>query len=180
MLGSTPVCKETTSPEWTYQEFKFGFDIPRQQLTEDAMFEITIMDHSDSKTKDNTLMGVVPVPIKISSLGTNTKWYRVPASSAEGEKATGRLQCILQTQKKGAGPPDVPKLAASTASNEVQWRRSSQKTETQPVTTPVRPTRQADNSEAKTPARTSRANRIRINRSSTSTGDLPGLRRCLQ
>jgi C2 domain len=90
LLGKTVPKMKTLSPRW---DQSFQYSLPRREFNELAMLELTIMDYD--KDDDDDLMGVVPVRINISRPSQETKWYGVPATSAGGEEATGRIQCML-------------------------------------------------------------------------------------
>ena len=103
-LGKTTPVLKTLAPKWG---LAFQTEIPWRELTEDAFVEITIMDY-DTFGEDD-LIGVVPVHIPVRQLGTTTKWYGVPAMSAGGESATGRIQCTLTTKRGVKMPPEPTK-----------------------------------------------------------------------
>lgn len=90
LIGTTNTKFKTLAPRW---DQTFSVSRPKSHFNDFAVFELTIMDYDDDS--DDDLMGVVPVNIPISRPGTTTKWYGVPAASANGEEATGRIQCML-------------------------------------------------------------------------------------
>ena len=90
LLGKTVPKMKTLSPVW---DQTFSISLPRNDLNELAKFELTIMDYD--RGNDDDLMGIVQVNIPISRPGSHTKWYGVPATSAGGEEASGRVQCTL-------------------------------------------------------------------------------------
>ena len=93
-LGKTPPVMKTLSPKWSQP---FQTVVPLLELTEEMFFEVTIMDYD--KIGGDDPMGTVQVNVPIRSLGTTTKWYGIPADSAGGEIATGRIQCTLTTKR---------------------------------------------------------------------------------
>lgn len=93
-LGKTPPVMKTLSPKWGQA---FQTVVPLHELTEAMFFEVTIMDYD--KIGGDDPMGTVQVNVPIRDLGTTTKWYGIPADSAGGEIATGRIQCTLTTKR---------------------------------------------------------------------------------
>ena len=92
-LGKTPPVMKTLCPQFGQS---FETSLPLHELTEEMFFEVTIMDYDKIGTDDP--MGTVQVNVPIRDLGTTTKWYGIPADSAGGELATGRIQCTLTTK----------------------------------------------------------------------------------
>lgn len=91
LLGKTSTQFKTLSPK--YNE-SFSTTLPKKNITDVAVFELTIYDYDDHN--DDDLMGVVHVPVLVNFAGTSTKWYEVPKCSGEENSATGRVQCTLQ------------------------------------------------------------------------------------
>lgn len=99
-MGKTPPILKTLAPKWG---MSFQATVPANRVTDEAFVEVTIVDYDTFG--DDDPMGVIQVNIDIRQLGTKTKWYGVPAMSAGGESATGRVQCTLTT-KRGVKMPE--------------------------------------------------------------------------
>lgn len=97
LLEQTKPAMRSLSPEWNEKLKKC---LSKKELTQFATFELTIWDYDEWNEDD--LMGRVSVhvPIATARSGTTTKWYEVPASSADGARATGEIECSLTTIRK--------------------------------------------------------------------------------
>jgi C2 domain len=90
-LGKTPVKEATLEPVW---HIPFDVNFPLTDLTEDAYFHLTLMDWDENNEDD--LMGRVIIPIGPElTPKEQLQWYDIPPDSADGEKASGRVQCRL-------------------------------------------------------------------------------------
>eukprot|EP00797_Seminavis_robusta_P008072 Sro1565_g282800.3 (311) ;mRNA; f:1437-2371 len=101
-LGKTETKLKTLSPKW---DQSYHISVPRKDFNEFSIFELTIMDKDITSSDD--LMGVVPVHVPVGRWGTFTKWYGVPASSAKGEEATGRVQCTMWMEHSHKTPEEI-------------------------------------------------------------------------
>ena len=96
-LGKTPVIRKTVAPKWDGLP-PFTCQMPIDKLKQDACFELTVMDW-DKMTEDD-LMGVVHVYVHPErTVKAETKWHGIPATSAAGDEATGRIQATLMTRR---------------------------------------------------------------------------------
>jgi len=98
-LGRSKTVQRDLSPVWNAE---FNATMPLEELTEDAMFEITIYDFD--RFGDDDCMGIVPVhvapmmqPHGNKNTNSTKKWYGVPVLSAS--RASGRIQCTLEVNK---------------------------------------------------------------------------------
>ena len=103
-LGQSETIRYTLSPQWL---FEADIEVPRQSATDDCQFVVVIRDWDDDlmagEEPPENLMGVVPVNVTPNMyrnlpFTTRTKWYGVPAESAE--RASGRIQCQIDVQKQ--------------------------------------------------------------------------------
>ena len=103
-LGQSDTIRYTLSPQWL---FETDIEVPRKYATDDCQFLVVIRDWDDDLTAGEeppeNLMGVVPVNVTPNMyrnlpFTTRTKWYGVPAASAD--RASGRIQCQIDVQKQ--------------------------------------------------------------------------------
>lgn len=95
---------KTLSPRW---DETFTTSFPTKEFTEFAAFELTLFDYD--KRSDDDPMGVILVKIPLDVFDTTTKWYGVPATSLDGEEATGRIECTMRSKRRTLQPGEAPK-----------------------------------------------------------------------
>lgn len=102
-LGQSETIRYTLTPKW---DFETSLEIALDDVTDDCQFCVTIVDWDDDMTDEDAednLMGVVPCNVTPSMyknlpLTTRTRWYGVPATSAD--RASGRIQCKIDVSKR--------------------------------------------------------------------------------
>ncbi|CAB9514280.1 expressed unknown protein [Seminavis robusta] len=110
-LGKSETIRYCLSPKW---EFETSVELPLEDVSDDCQFEVKIVDWDedafDEEAVDN-LMGIVPVNVtptmyRNSPRNTRTRWYGVPASSAD--RASGRIQCTIDVTKRRKPRSEIP------------------------------------------------------------------------